>query len=90
MEAKVPPATCFPDNKNAKRILRRSDAHPHTPRNTRFFCASVSYEMSNIIRQCQMTSCVVAVVGSLWDLVPFSVNASSLFCIQWLGTMHRS
>lgn len=29
MQAKVPPATCFPHNKNAKRILRRSDGHPH-------------------------------------------------------------
>lgn len=25
MRAKVPPATCFPHNTNAKRILRRSD-----------------------------------------------------------------
>lgn len=30
MQAKVPPATCFPHNKNAKRILRRSDTHPCT------------------------------------------------------------
>lgn len=29
MQAKVPPATCFPHNKNAKRILRRSDTHPY-------------------------------------------------------------
>lgn len=31
MRAKVPPATCFPHNTNAKRILRRSDtASTHT------------------------------------------------------------
>lgn len=29
MQAKVPPATCFPHNRNAKRILQHTDAHRH-------------------------------------------------------------
>lgn len=80
MQAKVPPATCFPHNKKCQ---TDSAALGHTSTETFFWgflcqrekkeavffmqlkapALCVSYEMSNIVQQCQMSSRVVAVVG---------------------------
>lgn len=93
MQAKVPPATCFPHNKNAKRILRCWDTHPHThtEKNRVFFfltdsksfgTVSGSDEMSNIVHQCRITSCVVAVVGFLSSLQCYCIK-SLLYPVAW-------
>lgn len=55
-----------------------------------FVGPSVSFKMSNILQQCQITSPFVADAGSLWNCAASRVNAPSLFCFQWFGTTHRS
>lgn len=78
MQAKVPPAACFPHNKNAKWILRRS-THIYTQQNffwggascvkfcifmrRRLLAPCVYDEMSNMVQQCQISSPVVALVA---------------------------